>query len=113
VHGGRPRRGPELSSADHQLDRIQAANAAQRRFTADAGHELRNPLATVHAGLEILTADPSPAVRAQATRMLAESARMTVLVEDLLLLARADEHALRLRRRDVDLDDLVYAERRE
>ncbi len=91
------------------LDRIETANATQRQFVADAGHELRNPLATIHAGLELLGKEP--AVQEQAARLRTESARMSVLVEDLLLLARADEHALRMRRQDVDVDDLVYAER--
>ncbi|UWP80827.1 HAMP domain-containing histidine kinase [Dactylosporangium fulvum] len=94
------------------LDRIEAATAAQRRFVADASHELRSPLATVHAGLDILAAaDLPPAARANVTRMHRESDRMARLVADLLLLARMDESGLPLRRADVDLDDLVYAER--
>ncbi|GAB1640075.1 hypothetical protein KRMM14A1259_04980 [Krasilnikovia sp. MM14-A1259] len=44
-------------------------------------------------------------------RIHAETTRMARLVEDLLLLARADDDGLRLRHEDVDLDDLVYAER--
>lgn len=94
------------------LDRIETAAAAQRRFVADAGHELRSPLSTIHAGLDILSAAglPGPAA-AQVTRMAAESSRMACLIDDLLLLARADESGLGLRRTDVDLDDLVYIER--
>ncbi|MGI5241226.1 sensor histidine kinase [Dactylosporangium sp. CA-139066] len=94
------------------LDRIEAATAAQHRFVADASHELRSPLATIHAGLDLLEAAdlPGPAT-AQVTRMHRESERMARLIADLLLLARADERGLQLRREDVDLDDLVYAER--
>jgi signal transduction histidine kinase len=44
-------------------------------------------------------------------RIQVESVRMARLVEDLLLLARADNDELRVRRMDVDLDDLVYTER--
>ncbi|BFU45693.1 sensor histidine kinase [Krasilnikovia sp. MM14-A1004] len=93
------------------LDRIEAASAAQRRFVADASHELRSPLATIRANVELLEATDSagPAAR-PVHRIHEESTRMARLVEDLLLLARADDHGLRLRHEDVDLDDLVYAE---
>ncbi|MEV6929128.1 HAMP domain-containing sensor histidine kinase [Dactylosporangium sp. NPDC051485] len=94
------------------LDRIEAATAAQHRFVADASHELRSPLATIHAGLDLLAAaDLPPSAGAHVTRMHRESERMARLIADLLLLARVDEKGLQLRREDVDLDDLVYAER--
>jgi signal transduction histidine kinase len=94
------------------LDRIEAASAAQRRFVADASHELRSPLATIHANVDLLGAAALPDTSAlPVTRIHTESTRMTRLVDDLLLLARIDDQALRLRRADVDLDDLVYAER--
>ncbi|MGI5239932.1 sensor histidine kinase [Dactylosporangium sp. CA-139066] len=94
------------------LDRIEDATAAQRRFVADASHELRSPLATIHAGLDILErTELPPHAFAHVQRMHRESGRMAALIADLLLLARADESGLRLRRDDVDLDDLVYAER--
>ncbi|MEV6932022.1 HAMP domain-containing sensor histidine kinase [Dactylosporangium sp. NPDC051485] len=94
------------------LDRIEDATAAQRRFVADASHELRSPLATMHAGLDILEHTDLPLfAQSQVRRMHRESTRMAALIADLLLLARADESGLRLRHDDVDLDDLVYAER--
>ncbi|MEV8514598.1 HAMP domain-containing sensor histidine kinase [Dactylosporangium sp. NPDC051484] len=94
------------------LDRIEAATAAQHRFVADASHELRSPLSTIHAGLDLLAAaDLPPAAGAHVTRMHRESERMARLISDLLLLARVDEKGLQLRAEDVDLDDLVYAER--
>jgi signal transduction histidine kinase len=95
------------------LDRVAAANAAQRRFAADASHEMRSPLATIQAGLDIIAADPNlpePAHQ-QVGRLLVESERLGRLVADLLLLARVAEHGLGLRHEDVDLDDLAYAER--
>jgi signal transduction histidine kinase len=94
------------------LDRIEAASATQRRFVADASHELRSPLATIHANVDLLGAAvlPEPSARS-VDRIHTESTRMGRLVDDLLLLARVDDHGLRLRRHDVDLDDLVYAER--
>jgi signal transduction histidine kinase len=100
------------STMNTMLDRIEAASAAQRRFVGDASHELRSPLATVQANADLLEAAdlPTPAARSVG-RIRRESARMGRLVEDLLLLARADDNALRQRRQDVDLDDIVYTER--
>ena len=100
------------STMNTMLDRIEAASAAQRRFVADASHELRSPLATIHANVDLLDAAPLPESSARSVqRIHTESARMARLVDDLLLLARVDDSALRLRSQDVDLDDLVYAER--
>ena len=94
------------------LDRIESAAAAQRRFAADASHELRSPLATIQANADLLlSADLAEPPARSVARIQRESARMARLVADLLLLARVDDQDLRLRREDVDLDDLVYAER--
>jgi signal transduction histidine kinase len=94
------------------LDRIETASSAQRRFVADASHELRSPLATIHANADLLVAAGLAETEARsAGRVQTESKRMTKLVDDLLLLARVDDQALGARREEVDLDDLVYAER--
>ncbi|MBB5867515.1 signal transduction histidine kinase [Allocatelliglobosispora scoriae] len=95
---------------NEMLDRLQAAADTQRRFVADASHELRSPLTTLQVGLDLLagSADTS---RPQIQRMQAETERLSRLVADLLLLARVDEYGLTLRRNDVDLDDLAYAHR--
>ncbi|HET7072526.1 MAG TPA: HAMP domain-containing sensor histidine kinase [Mycobacterium sp.] len=93
------------------LSRIESGQAAQRRFVADASHEMRSPLATVISALEVGVAHPqllNPQLAS--TTLLPEAHRMQSLVEDLLLLARADERGLALRHDDVDLDDLVAAE---
>jgi signal transduction histidine kinase len=100
------------STMNTMLDRIEAASAAQRRFVADASHELRSPLATIHANADLLEAAPLPNTSARSVdRIHTETVRMAKLVDDLLLLARVDDQGLRLRKDDVDLDDLVYAER--
>jgi signal transduction histidine kinase len=94
------------------LDRIEAATTAQRRFVADASHELRSPLATIHANADLLAAAGLPESPARSvTRISGESRRMARLVDDLLLLARIDDHVAAARPVDVDLDDLVYAAR--
>jgi signal transduction histidine kinase len=95
------------------LDRLETAASSQRRFVADASHELRSPLATVQAGLEMLAAGPPLPDGAghHVQLMRAETERLGRLVADLLLLGRVDEHGLSLNRDDVDLDDLAYTER--
>jgi signal transduction histidine kinase len=104
--------GALAATMNTMLDRIETASAAQRRFVADASHELRSPLATVHANVELLAAAPLPdAAGASVARIRGETGRMARLVEDLLLLAKADDAALGSRVEDVDLDDLVYGER--
>ena len=100
------------STMNTMLDRIEASSAAQRRFVGDASHELRSPLATVQANADLLESAALPTAAARSVaRIRTESARMARLVEDLLLLARVDNDELRLRRQDVDLDDLAYLER--
>lgn len=92
------------------LDRLEAARDRQRRFVSDASHELRSPIATIRHRLEVALAQPGSTVEDLAPDLLAEDLRMSRLVDDLLLLARADEDTLTIRRRPVDLDDLVLAE---
>jgi len=93
------------------LTRIEAGQVAQRRFVGDASHELRSPLATVTAALELARDRPEVLDRALlGETLLPEAERMRTLVEDLLLLAKADERGLSLRIEDVDLDDILGAE---
>jgi signal transduction histidine kinase len=88
------------------LDRLQAAADTQRRFVADASHELRSPLAGLQLGLEVLT--PKTITAEHLAGLHAEARRVARLVDDLLLLARADENGLHPHLDDVDLDDLGY-----
>ena len=93
------------------LARLEASAQAQRRFVADASHELRSPLSTVRAAAELSSAHPGDFPWDEAaTTVLAETDRLERLVGDLLLLARSDEHGLVMRPGDVDLDDVVAAE---
>lgn len=94
------------------LNRIEASTAAQRQFVADASHELRSPLATIHANADLLAGAELEAGPARSVdRIRSESSRMARLVDDLLLLARVDDHTVSVRHGDVDLDDVVYAAR--
>ncbi|MEU4191820.1 HAMP domain-containing sensor histidine kinase [Kribbella sp. NPDC026611] len=99
------------ATMNEMLDRLEAGQATQRRFVADASHELRSPLSTVAAGLEVI----EPAAQGQSWQdlhglMRGEAERMRRLVENLLLLAKADDAALPIQRAEVDLDDLVDTE---
>ncbi|WP_262704256.1 MULTISPECIES: sensor histidine kinase [Streptomyces] len=73
------------------LQRLDNAAAQQRRFVADAAHELRSPLTTLLASLEVALAYPErtdwPAAATTAAR---QTRRLQALAEDLLLLARLD-----------------------
>lgn len=93
------------------LTRLEAGQLAQQRFVGDASHELRSPLATLTAGLELGRTHPELLDRALISdTMLPEAQRMQALVDDLLLLARVDEQGLPLRVTEVDLDDLLERE---
>lgn len=77
------------------LARLDASLAQQRDFVADAAHELRSPLASARTQLEVDLAHPSGADwPGTASDVLTDVERLTRLVDDLLVLARADAHAL-------------------
>jgi signal transduction histidine kinase len=94
---------------NHMLDRLAGAFDAQREFVADASHELRTPLTVMRGQLEVLAADPNPSldeVQRVEALLQAEISRITRLVDDLLLLARSEQHDF-LRIRPIDLDTFV------
>ncbi|MFI6145363.1 sensor histidine kinase [Streptomyces sp. NPDC051109] len=71
------------------LDRLERSDARQRQFTADASHELRNPLAAVRSRLEVALAQGRPD-RESVAAALADTERLQRIAADLLLLARLD-----------------------
>jgi signal transduction histidine kinase len=98
---------------NRMLARLEQAQLRQRRLVADASHELRSPVAVIRQHAEVALAHPDrTTTTGLAETVLAEDLRLQRLAEDLLLLTRADEHSLALRRRPVDLDDLVIDEAR-
>jgi signal transduction histidine kinase len=101
------------STMNEMLARLEQGQRTQRQFVADASHELRSPLATLSASLEVAVADrDGESWRDLSPLMGREVERMGRLVQDLLLLAKVDEHTMRLDLEDVDLDDLVEDGRR-
>ncbi|MDX2937219.1 sensor histidine kinase [Streptomyces ipomoeae] len=96
-----------IDHVEASLAQRQRSEERMRRFLADASHELRTPLASIAGYAELMNRgtdkiEPTLAWR----RISAESARMTGLVEDLLLLARLDE-GRPLESAEVDLAALV------
>ncbi len=94
---------------NHMLDRLTNAFAGQRAFVADASHELRTPLTVIRGQLEVLASQPDPSgdeVRRVERLVQAEIARISRLVDDLLLLART-EHTEFLRIGWIDLSEYV------
>jgi two-component system, OmpR family, sensor kinase len=98
-----------LTTLNAMISRLEMSFAGLRRFTADASHELKTPLAVLRADVERAMTETSN----QTERMVAleealqEVRRMTDLVESLLTLARADEGRFDLHREPVELQPLV------
>ncbi|MGO4754577.1 sensor histidine kinase, partial [Streptomyces sp. 2MCAF27] len=95
------------------LARLDEASVAQRRFIADAAHELRSPLTALRAQLEVMSSYPAPDRDPQlAATLLEDAVRLHDLVEGLLALARSEDPARRRSQvaRVIDLDEVVLAE---
>jgi signal transduction histidine kinase len=76
------------------LDPVERAMAAQRRFVANASHELRTPISAIRVGAEVALDDPDPTVdglRAVLRRMVDATDDTERLMASLLTLAQADE----------------------
>jgi len=110
-----PRSGDEIdrlaSTMNAMLDRLETAAATERRFIADASHELRSPLAAMRAQLETARAYPQkvdwPEV---ADDVLADQGRVERLVADLLLLARLDSGEVKPKRLPLSLRQVINEE---
>lgn len=94
-----------LDHVEDSLGRRHRSEQQVRQFVADASHELRTPLATIAGYTELARTRPETSGAALG-KVETESARMTALVEDLLLLARLDS-GRPLEREPVDLSRLL------
>ncbi len=115
--------GELVTTFNDMLASIERVANAQRRFVADASHELRAPLTTIKGSLDFLRRAPDLSEaerRATIEDAYAEAERMANLVSDLLLLARVDaasstyglkeawlDEQLRTRREPIQLDELA------
>ena len=101
------------STMNEMLDRVQHATDRQRRFVADASHELRGPLTRLRSSLEVTIAHPDGVDAVSLSReLLGDTVELQKLVDDLLFLARSESGSLEVPHQPVDLDDLVLEEAR-
>ncbi len=107
-YANRPDEIGDLARAFNQtLERLERLFRTQQRLLADVSHELRTPLTTIRGNLDLMSrmgdSDPESVAAIQV-----EIKRMTRLVGDLLLLARADSGGLPLERKLVELDNILF-----
>ncbi len=107
-YANRPDEIGDLARAFNQtLERLERLFRTQQRLLADVSHELRTPLTTIRGNLDLMRrmgdTDPESLAAIQV-----EIERMTRLVGDLLLLARADSGGLPLERKLVELDNMLF-----
>ena len=96
--------------AGRALVPLKEAYDKQKQFAADASHELRTPLAVVMASADLLLADPSikePFLRQVLEDLKSEVKKMTNLVSDLLMVARSDNNALKVKIQRLDLTEIL------
>ena len=105
-----PELGPLVSSFNGMVEKLQARIDRDARFASDVSHELRSPLTTINASVDVLSraADNLPD-RAKTALDLLESdlVRFTQLVEDLLEISRFDAGAVRLDVNEISLMGVV------
>lgn len=93
------------------IERLEKSFARQQRFVADASHELRTPVAAIRSMTDVTLAHTVPVTPSEYMTVLhdvnAEAERLGHLINDLLVLARVDEHKVPLEREEVQLDRLV------
>ncbi|CAM2986279.1 HAMP domain-containing sensor histidine kinase [Paenibacillus sediminis] len=96
--------------ADTAMQPIKEAMNKQKRFTADASHELRSPLAVMQTAIDVLQAEGSERMQPYEKQVLYnlqdEVQRMTYIVNQMLQLARADQGDI-LQKNETDLSELV------
>jgi two-component system, OmpR family, sensor histidine kinase CiaH len=99
-----------LFLAGRALRPIRVSWQKQRSFVADASHELRSPLAAIQCNLDVVLDDLAATVGEKQQYwegISEETGRMAVLVDELLLLARADSDAIVFQKERVELADVA------
>lgn len=99
------------STMNMMLERLESSHERQRRFVADASHELQTPLASARTDLEVALAHPDGADWPRIAKdLVTANRRMEKLARDLLFLARMDDRATLPPMVPVSLDDIVLEE---
>lgn len=96
---------------DNMLDRLQAAFVRERRFTGDAAHELRTPLAALKGRIGVTLSRPrQPAIYQETLKEMEQQVdRLIRLSSDLLFMARLDQAQFRPQTEKIELTDLIAA----
>ncbi|HET9463206.1 MAG TPA: ATP-binding protein [Thiobacillus sp.] len=102
---------PMAAALNRLLQQLNALLEREKRFLADAAHELRTPLAVLRIHAQNAAGAPDPADRAEALRQMLHGVdRATRLAEQLLTLARLEPNAARLKLNELDLHAFVRNE---
>lgn len=101
-----------VDTLNRMFSRLNASFETMKRFTADASHELRSPLATMRNTIDIMLERPRTLEEHQATLQSIgeEVARLSLIVDDLLLLARVDAGRISLAMEPVRLARIAEAQ---
>jgi len=96
-------------TVNEMLERLESAFRRITRFTADASHELRTPVAIIRTTAEVTSARPRSSAEHEAAwqQIVAQTERTSQLIEDLLILARADSGHDRCAFEPVDLAEIL------
>ena len=101
------------ATMNEMLNRLEASSENMRQFVSDASHELKSPIASIRAELEVSLLHPEATeIPSALMAALAEADRMQRIVEDLLTLAKIDEKVIIPKFETVDLDEIIASEAR-
>jgi len=94
---------------DHMFERLEAFFENEKRFTSDASHELRTPVSSIIAQCEyaIENAETLDEAKISLEKILDQSQKMSMLISELLLLARADKGTQKLNIEKVNISELT------
>ena len=92
------------------LDRIQKSIVTIQGFSANASHELKTPLAVINSRIEQLTLNATGVDQSVITDIADENKRMSRIIDNLAILAKADSDTIKLEKNRVWMNDVVYEE---